>query len=139
MSFKQNNDDKSGFSYTYSAREQDEIKKIREKYSKKASSEDKLERLRSLDANVTRKANVISLVIGILGTLLLGLGMSLAMSELPAQLGIDGAASMLIGALIGLFGIALAALAYPVYSLVVRRERARIAPEIIRLSDELMK
>lgn len=139
MSFKQNNDDKSGFSYTYSAREQDEIKKIREKYSKKASSEDKLERLRSLDANVTRKASVISLVIGILGTLLLGLGMSLAMSELPAQLGIDGAASMLIGALIGLFGIALAALAYPVYSLVVRRERARIAPEIIRLSDELMK
>ena len=71
--------------------------------------------------------------------LMMGFGMSLIMSELGASLGLSGTAAMLVGIPTGLLGAALAALAYPVHSLITSRERKRIAPEILRLTDELMK
>ena len=131
----------NGFSYTYSAREQDEVRRIREKYAprEKDTSEDSLARLRRLDEGVTKKANAVSLVFGVVGILIMGFGMSLIMSELGASLGLSGAAAMLVGIPTGLLGAALAALAYPVHSLITSRERKRIAPEILRLTDELMK
>lgn len=127
----------NGFQYTYSAREQEELKRIREKYTDRG--EDKMERLRRLDNGVTGKAQAASLVFGILGALILGFGMSLAMSELGALLGLAEGTAMLIGVAVGVVGGILASLAYPVYNLVLRRERKRIAPEILRLTDELMK
>lgn len=127
----------NGFQYTYSAREQEELKRIREKYTDRG--EDKMERLRRLDNGVTGKAQAASLVFGILGALILGFGMSLAMSELGALLGLAESTAMLIGVAVGVVGGILASLAYPVYNLVLRRERKRIAPEILRLTDELMK
>lgn len=127
----------TGFQYTYSAREQEELKRIREKYTDRG--EDKMERLRRLDNGVTGKAQAASLVFGILGALILGFGMSLAMSELGALLGLAEGTAMLIGVAVGVVGGILASLAYPVYNLVLRRERKRIAPEILRLTDELMK
>ena len=66
--------DKETFQYTYSAPEQSEVKKIREKYLPKEMT--KMDQLRALDASVTRRGNVVSIVHGILFTLLLGLGMS---------------------------------------------------------------
>lgn len=133
------NNNNNGFSYTYSARDREEIRRIRERYTKKDESEDKMERLRRLDAGVTRKANTVSLIIGVIGTLILGFGMSLSMSELGAALGFVGNTALLVGIIIGAVGIVLLSLAYPIYNLIVRRERARIAPEIIMLTDELMK
>jgi len=129
----------NGFIYTYSAREQAEIKKIREKYTPKNEEEDKLERLIRLDASVNQKATVLSLILGIVGTLILGFGMSICMSELADILGLSGTFAVIIGAGIGAVGAVIAILAYPIYSLVIRREREKIAPEIIRLSDELLK
>ena len=122
------------FEYTYSAGQRQEIEAIRKKYLPK--EEDKMEQLRRLHAIPTRKAQAASIVIGILGTLILGTGMSLCMSELGAVL---GHLAMIVGILVGVLGLILVALAYPLYNFVLRGERRRIAPEILRLSEELLR
>ena len=133
----ENKHETEGFCYTYSAREQEELKKIREKYISRG--EDKMERLRRLDRGVTQKATAVSLILGVVGALVLGFGMSLAMSELGEMLGVHQRLSMLLGMIIGVIGGVLAGLAYPIYQLIVKRERKKIAPEILRLTDELMR
>lgn len=131
------NNEKETFHYTYSAKEQKEIQNIRKKYA--ASEENKMERLRRLDANVTQKATMTALISGIIGALLLGFGMSLAMSDLSGKLGFSQNGAMLIGIIIGIIGIVLVCCAYPLFNHVIKKERAKIAPEILRLTEELMK
>ena len=127
------------FRYTYSAKEQDEIKAIRNKYVAPQQTEDKMAQLRRLDASVTQKATMVALIFGVIGTLILGTGMSLAMTELGEAIGLGGGVAMLLGVLIGIVGIVLVCVAYPIYNRILKKERERIAPEIIRLTDELMK
>lgn len=121
-------ENKDIFSYTYSAKQQEEIKKIREKYVPKET--DKMEQLRRLDASVTKKSTIISLIVGIIGALILGTGMSMCM--VWADLFIPGI-------LVGIIGIAAVSMAYPLYSYITKKERKKITPEILRLTDELMK
>ena len=127
------------FNYIYSAKEQEEIKNIRNKYVHTKQQEDKMTQLRRLDQSVSQKASVVALIFGIIGTLILGLGMSLTMTDLLELFGSYQSVGMLIGILVGLVGILLVCFAYPVYNCVLRREREKIAPDIIRLTDELMK
>lgn len=122
------------FHYSYSAAQQQEIEAIRKKYL--PAEEDKMELLRKLHGSATKKAKAASISTGVIGTLVLGTGMSLTMTDLGAALG-HGA--MAAGILVGLGGMVLVALAYPVYNRVLKKERARIAPEILRLTDELLK
>jgi len=130
----------NGFSFTYSAREQEEIKKIRSRYTKpEAREETKLERLKRLDRKVSEKAEIASLVSGILGALLLGFGMSLIMTDLGSFFAMSGTLSVAIGILVGVIGSLPMAFAYPIYRAVLKRERQKVADEILRLSDELMK
>lgn len=126
-----------GFVYTYSAKEQDEIKRIRQKYQ--VQEEDGISRLRKLDDNVTQKATVMSLVPGIIGALVLGMGMSLIMTDFGAILGMTESVKMAMGIVVGIVGMILVALAYPTYRKVLKKERDKIAPEILKLSEELMK
>lgn len=136
----QNNNEHKSFRYSYSASEQAEIKRIREKYAPKTKAEDNMIRLRKLDASVTRMAVAVSLIFGVIGTLILGFGMSLCMvSELGAALGFGVTLSMIIGIAVGVAGGVLIILAYPVYNAIYRRKQAKVAPEIIRITDELMK
>ena len=123
--------DPNAFTYNYSAKEQAEIKKIREKYAPGTvdSPEGKLERVRRLDAGVTQKGTAWALALGVIGTLVLGIGMCCCLVWEQFFLGI----------LIGLLGTLTLALAYPVYTLIIARERKRIAPEILQLTDELMQ
>ena len=125
------------FKLTYSAKEQEELRKIRQKYVPKEV--DRMEQLRKLDAGVTRKAVVISLVAGIIGALVLGFGMSLIMTDVGETLGLYGKIQVVLGVVIGMIGVVLVSVAYPIYNRIARKERERIAPEIIRLIDELMK
>lgn len=118
------------FSYTYSAADQEELKRIRKKY---APEEDKWERLRALDASVTDKAQLVSLIIGILSALVLGVGMCCVL------VWGNSVGMIILGVAVGLVGLVGAALAYPVYLKIMRAQRARVAPEILRLTDELMK
>lgn len=133
------NKEKDTFNYTYSAKEQEEIKAIRKKYAAPEQAEDKMAQLRRLDAAVTQKATTVSLVFGIIGALILGIGMSLAMTDIGKMIGLAGGMAMLIGILIGIVGIVLVCVAYPIYNCIIKKEREKIAPEIIRLTDELMK
>lgn len=122
------------FEYTYSAEQQKEIEAIRKKYLPK--EEDKMEQLRRLHAVPTQKAQAASIAIGVMGALIMGTGMSLFMTELGAVL---GGFAMVLGIIVGIVGMALVVLAYPVYNRVLKKQRERIAPEILRLSDELLK
>ncbi len=131
----QNND--NSFSYSFSARERAEIKKIRNKYEAQCAPDtDKLELIRRLDSSVQRKATISAVILGTLSALIMGTGMSLVMTELGSAL---GSLALPIGIGAGLIGIAGVILAYPLYGTVLRRERKKAAPEIIRLSDELME
>ena len=134
-----NNNEQNVFSYTYSAREQAELKRIREKYTAPTEAEDKMARLRRLDASVTNTAQAFALVFGVIGTLILGFGMSLCMTELSEILGEHSDMAMAVGIMVGIAGGILASLAYPIYHAIVKAKRKKLAPEIIRLTDELMK
>ncbi|MBQ7389476.1 MAG: hypothetical protein IJW02_00065 [Clostridia bacterium] len=133
----QNNNEQNNFTYTYSAKERDEVRAIRDKYIPREES--KMDRLRRLDRTAESRATVVSLILGIVGTLILGFGMSLVLSELSLIFGDNKVVSVIVGVVLGLVGGAVAALAYPVYNTVLAKERERIAPEVIRLTDELMK
>ena len=125
----ENMNEHEAFRYTYSAMEQEEVKKIRQKYIPKEA--DKMEQLRKLDQSVTRKGTTASLAVGIVGALLLGIGMCCAMVWMGQW--------FIPGIIIGLVGIAVVSLAYPLYQRITKKEREKIAPEIMRLTDELMK
>lgn len=127
------------FNYTYSAKQQEEIKAIRNKYVEPQKTEDKMTQLRRLDNAVTQKATTRSLVIGIIGALIMGSGMSLIMTELYQKLNVSHGVGMLVGIILGIVGIALVGLAYPIYNRIIVKERKKIAPEIIRLTDELIQ
>ena len=124
----------NSFEYTYSAQRQKEVEEIREKYLPK--EEDKMDRLRKLHSIPTKKARSASISVGVIGALVLGTGMSLCLTKLGSALGSFG---MILGIVIGLVGIALAATAYPVYIRTLKKERKKIAPEILKISDELLK
>lgn len=120
---------KEEFHFTYSANEQEEVKAIRKKYL--PQEEDKMQRLRNLDARTTNKGTMLSVILGVLGTLVLGGGMSMIM-VLPGSFFIPGI-------LIGIAGMAVLGSAYPVYRGIVKKEREKVAPEVLKLTEELMK
>ena len=126
--------EKPCFEYTYSAQRQQEVEQIRKAYLPR--EEDKMTELRRLHAIPTQKAQALSQAVGILGVLILGTGMSLCMTELGAAL---GSLAMVLGIVIGIAGMVLIALAYPLYTRTLCRERGKIAPEILRLTDELLR
>ena len=127
-------DNREEFNYTYSPARQQEVENIRKKYLPK--EEDKMDRLRKLHQSASRKAQAWAIAAGIIGALLLGTGTSLIMTELGMLV---GEYAMVIGIAVGIFGLFLVTLAYPMYNHVLKKERRRIAPEILRLTDELMK
>lgn len=121
------------FVFNYSAQQRKEVEDIRNQYLPKEA--DPMEQLQKLHHSATQKAQAASIAIGVIGALLLGTGMSLCMTEFGAAL---GNLAMLIGILVGLVGMVFVALAYPVYNRVQKKERERIAPVILRLSDQLL-
>lgn len=115
------------FEYRYSAKQQEEIEAIRRKYLPKEV--DKMEQLRQMDKRVSRKGTIISIIIGVIGCLLLGIGMCCTM---------EWAGRWFVpGIIIGVIGIVMIALAYPLYERITKKERKKIAPLILKLADEL--
>lgn len=116
------------FTYMHSPKQQEEVKHIRQKYIPK--EEDKLEQLRRLDKSAESRGTIISIIVGTVGALLLGLGMSCTMVWKDAL--------MIPGIVIGIIGLANIALAYPLFHSITKKEREKLAPEIMRLSEEIM-
>lgn len=131
------NNQNEKFNYTYSATQQEEIDKIRKKYQPNLASEemDKMEQLRQLDASVTKKAMIWSLIIGIAGALIMGMGMSLTMTDIGDYFGITS--KLFIGIVVSFIGMIGVILAYPLYQRIVEKERKKIAPQILKLIEEL--
>jgi uncharacterized membrane protein YccF (DUF307 family) len=94
-----------------------------------------MEQLRRLHTIPTQKAQALSLAVGTIGALILGTGMSLCLTELGTAL---GDLAMVLGIIVGIVGMVMVSVAYPIFNRVLRKERARIAPEILRLTDELI-
>lgn len=116
------------FSYSYSAKQQEEVNAIRLKYA--PAEESKMDRLRKLDQSATRNATAASIALGVVSSLVLGVGMCCVTvwTDLFA-----------LGIVVGVIGLAGVAVTYPFYRIFVKREREKLAPQILRLTDELMK
>lgn len=121
------NQNKETFEYRYSARQQEEIEAIRKKYL--PAEEDKMEQLRKLDQQAARKGTITAIIVGVLGCLLLGVGMCCTMEWMDRW--------FVQGIVIGVIGIALITAAYPLFNRITRKEREKLAPQILKLADEL--
>ena len=119
------------FTYTYSAAQQEEVKRIREKYAVPTQAEDKMEQLRKLDKSVTVPGMVAALIVGIVSTLIMGFGMCCTM--------VWSDVLFVPGIVIGVIGIIGICTAYPLYAFITKKRRNKLAPEILRLADELIK
>jgi len=128
-------EEKQRFEYSYSAKRQEEVDAIKRKYlPKHEQPEDKMETLRRLDQQAEQPGMITALTLGIIGVLVFGGGMSLAM-VLPA--GIPVVLCYVLGIVLGLLGVVLMVVAYPVYKKITKAQREKIAPEILKLTEEL--
>ena len=110
------------------------VDKICSQYTEQQHTEP--DALKALDAKVKKPANVFGYTYGSIGAVVMGAGMSLVMTDIGAAL---GRLAMIVGIAVGLVGMVLAALAYPVYNRVLKKQRAKVAPQILHLSEELLK
>ena len=109
--------------------------KIRTRYVEKEATE--LDTLRALDQKVKRPANVFAYVFGSISAIIMGCGMSLIMTDIAQTVGI--ADPMLYGTVIGVVGLAMSLLTYPLYKGILADRRKKYADEIITISDKIMK
>ena len=111
------------------------VQKIRSQYTEKESTE--LDTLRELDAKIKRPANVFAYVFGSISTIIMGAGMSLVMTDIGTRVGLSD--SMLPGIIIGIAGMFMAIINYPIYKGILGARRRKFADKIIAISDKIMK
>ena len=111
------------------------IQKIRTQYTEKEYS--KLDELKELERKVKRPANVFAYVFGIIASLVMGSGMSLVMTDISEKIGIGN--PLICGIVIGIAGMFMAIINYPVYRRILSSRRRKYADKIIAVSDKIMK
>lgn len=109
--------------------------KIRTQYVEKQSTD--LDALRALDAKVKRPVNVFSYVLGSIGAVVMGAGMSLVMTEIGATVGIEN--TMACGIAVGVVGLALALVNYPLHKTLLRNRKKKYSEQILALSEKIVK
>ena len=117
------------FEYTYSAKRQEEIERIKRKYI--PAEESKMDQLRKLDASATKPGTMWSIIVGTIGTLIMGGGMSCTMTG-PESLFIPGI-------ILGIVGLAIIGAAYPLFVHITKKQKEKLAPQILALAEELSK
>lgn len=110
------------------------VQKIRTQYTEKEHTQ--LDALRELDAKVKRPANVFAYVFGSVSAIVMGSGMSLVMTEIGSMLGMRN--NMVPGIVIGVAGMTMALVNYPLYKRILNSRRSKFAPQIMELSEKLM-
>ena len=111
------------------------VQKIRTQYTEKEQTG--LDELKELDKRVKRPANVFAYIFGSIGALIMGEGMSLVMTDIADIIGIQN--PMVYGIVIGIIGMIMAIVNYPIYKSILGSRRKKYADKIIALSDKLMK
>lgn len=113
--------------YQATERDQRRAEGIRRQYL--AREENKMEQLQKLDSKVKSPGKIIASIIGVVGALVMGYGMSLVM--------VSGV--MTTGIAIGVAGMVVALVAYPIYALITNSRKKKYAAEIMRLSDDVIR
>ncbi|MBQ7294418.1 MAG: dihydropteridine reductase [Clostridia bacterium] len=108
--------------------------KIRTQYVEKQPSE--LDELRKLDAKVKKPANIFAYTFGSIGAIVMGAGMSLVMTDIGAMIGL--ASTMIPGIAIGVAGMAMALVNYPIYKAILGSRKKKYGAEILKLSEKIM-
>ena len=111
------------------------VQNIRTQYTEKQHTE--LDALKALDAKVKKPANVFGYTYGSIGAVVMGAGMSLVMTEIGTILGLS--ATMVPGIVIGVVGMGMALTTYPIYKKMLHDRKRKYAPQIMALSEEIMK
>lgn len=111
------------------------VEKIRTQYMEKENTE--LDELHELDAKVKRPANVFAYVFGSVSALIMGSGMSLVMTDIGESFGITDA--MIPGIIIGVIGMLMVIINYPIYKRILGLRRKKYADKVIALSNKIMK
>ena len=122
-------EDNSTFKYEYSAEKAKQVEEIVSKYVPK--EKDKVTQLKELDAAVERKATMKSITVGIVGVLILGAGMSIIMEA--------ASAFFVVGIVVGLVGMAVMGMAFPIHKKTLKKEREAVAEQVLALSQEITK
>lgn len=110
------------------------VQKIRTQYTEKESTE--LDALRELDAKVKRPANVFAYVFGSISAIVMGCGMSLVMTDIGETVGV--ADPMLPGIIIGIVGMLMAIINYPIFKGILSSRKKKYTAKIMELSDKIM-
>lgn len=111
------------------------VQKIRTQYTEKQHTE--LDELKALDAKVKKPANVFAYTYGSVSAIIMGTGMSLVMTEIGEVIGL--ASAMVPGIVIGVVGMSMALSTYPIYKKMLNDRKKKYAPEILKLSEKIMK
>lgn len=123
----QGTDNNTYFEYTYSAKQQKEVEEIRRKYLPKG----KMEELRELDKSAEKPGTIAAVIVGIIGVLLLGVGMCCTMVWKSSIL------VYAAGIILGIVGMLIAGVAYPLYKNITKRQREKIAGQVLELVEQL--
>lgn len=110
------------------------VQKIRSQYTEKENT--KLDELKRLDAKVKRPANVFAYIFGSIGAIVMGAGMSLVMTDIGATINIEN--TMTYGIIIGIVGMLMAIINYPVYKKFLNSRRAKYSAQIVELSNRII-
>lgn len=110
------------------------VQKIRTQYTEKENTQ--LDELKALDAKVKRPANVFAYVFGSISAIIMGAGMSLVMTDIGSYIGMES--PMVPGIIVGVIGMIMAIINYPVYKKILNGRRNKYADEVMALSDKIM-
>ena len=122
---------KNDFQFNYVAptnQERKEIESIRNSYMPKNKASSKFEYLKKLDSKVNNTPTIISLVFGIVGILIFGLGFAMVLEW-----------NLLVwGIVVSVIGVVPTLLAYPVYLKTLEYLKNKYSEEILKISEELL-
>ena len=110
------------------------VQKIRTQYTEKEHTQ--LDALKELDAKVKRPANVFAYIFGSVSAIIMGSGMSLVMTDIGSSIGVED--NMAPGIIIGIVGMLMAIINYPLYKKLLASRRKKYADQIMKLSDKIM-
>lgn len=111
------------------------VQKIRTQYTEKEHTE--LDELKALDHRVKKPANAFAYIFGALSALIMGAGMSLIMTDIGQTIGLSS--PELPGLIVGIVGMLMAIVNYPIYKRILGSRRKKYAKRIIRLSDQITR
>ena len=120
-------DNKQTFNYTYSSINKAEIEKIRSKYIQNQESD--LDELRKIDTKVTNTSAYVAILVGIVGVLTFGTGLSLVLSF----------NKLILGIIVSFFGLVIMGFGYVANKIILNKMKKKYAPRVLELSEKLLR